>query len=134
MLRLGFRRDAVDWFQIPFSVFYAGLTGFSISVNRSLVQKILANFGIKALDNFSLTLLLLFITAPKFLLTTGGTLSLLFAFVISIFGDRFENLPKYRKLLAKFNPFSIRFAVSHPLFSHLPTGVDHLDLCLQLSF
>ncbi|ATC60644.1 DNA internalization-related competence protein ComEC/Rec2 [Lactococcus raffinolactis] len=101
MLRLGFRRDVVDWFQIPFSVFYAGLTGFSISVNRSLVQKILANFGIKALDNFSLTLLLLFITAPKFLLTTGGTLSLLFAFVISIFGDRFENLPKYRKLLAE---------------------------------
>ncbi|GHU41878.1 DNA internalization-related competence protein ComEC/Rec2 [Bacilli bacterium] len=101
LLRLGFRRDVVDLFQLPFSVFYAGITGFSVSVIRALIQKILANFGIKNLDNFSLTLLVLFIFMPKFLLTTGGTLSLLFAFVISMFGDRFESLPKYRKLLAE---------------------------------
>ncbi|GAB2021296.1 DNA internalization-related competence protein ComEC/Rec2 [Pseudolactococcus yaeyamensis] len=101
LLRLGFRRDVVDLFQLPFSVFYAGMTGFSISVIRSLTQKVLANLGFKNLDNFSLTLLLLFLIMPKFLLTTGGTLSLLFAFVISMFGDRFESLPKYRKLLAE---------------------------------
>ena len=101
LLRLGLRRDIVDLLQIPFSVFYAGITGFSVSVIRSLIQKILANLGFKNLDNFSLTLLLLFLLMPKFLLTTGGTLSLLFAFVIAMFGDRFESLPKYRKLLAE---------------------------------
>ncbi len=101
LLRLGLRRDLVDLLQIPFSIFYAGMTGFSVSVIRSLIQKILANLGFKSLDNFSLTLLLLFLFMPKFLLTTGGTLSLLFAFVIAMFGDRFESLPKYRKLLAE---------------------------------
>lgn len=127
LFRLGFRRDVVDLFQIPFSIFYAGMTGCSVSVIRSLIQKVLANFGSKHLDNFSLTLFLLFLIMPKFLLTTGGTLSLLFAFVISMFGDRFEKLPKYRKLLAEsltlslsvlpllilyfhnFQPFSILF-------------------------
>ncbi|MGO3372599.1 ComEC/Rec2 family competence protein, partial [Pseudolactococcus laudensis] len=101
LFRLGFRRDVVDLFQIPFSIFYAGMIGCSVSVIRSLIQKVLANFGSKHLDNFSLTLFLLFLIMPKFLLTTGGTLSLLFAFVISMFGDRFEKLPKYRKLLAE---------------------------------
>lgn len=127
LFRLGFRRDVVDLFQIPFSIFYAGMTGCSVSVIRSLIQKVLANFGSKHLDNFSLTLFLLFLIMPKFLLTAGGTLSLLFAFVISMFGDRFEKLTKYRKLLAEsltlslsvlpllilyfhnFQPFSILF-------------------------
>lgn len=39
LLRLGLTRETVDKLQIPFSIFYAGLTGFSVSVVRSLVQK-----------------------------------------------------------------------------------------------
>ena len=40
LLRLGLKRETVDRLQIPFSILYAGLTGLSISVIRSLVQKI----------------------------------------------------------------------------------------------
>lgn len=118
LFRLGFRRDIVNLFQIPFSVFYAGMTGFSISVIRSLIQKVLANFGIKHLDNFSLTLFLLFLFMPKFFLTTGGTLSLLFAFVISMFGERFEKLPKYRKLLAESLTLSLSVLPLLMLYFH----------------
>ncbi|GFH41686.1 DNA internalization-related competence protein ComEC/Rec2 [Lactococcus hodotermopsidis] len=101
LLKIGVRRDNVDWLQIPFSVIYAGVTGFSVSVIRALIQKILANFGVKNLDNFSLTLLILFLFMPKFLLTTGGSLSILFAFVISMFGDKFESLSKMKRIFAE---------------------------------
>lgn len=101
LLRFGIRQDYVAWLQIPISIVYAGMTGFSVSVIRSLIQKMLANFGVKGLDNFSLTLLCLFIVMPKFLLTTGGTLSLLFAFIIAMFGRRFEQMSHVKALLAE---------------------------------
>lgn len=101
LLRLGMRQDHVALLQLPISVLYAGITGFSVSVIRSLIQKILGNFGVTGLDNFSLTLLILFILMPKFLLTTGGSLSILFAFVITMFGPRFEKLSHYQALLAE---------------------------------
>lgn len=41
LLRLSLTKEIVDKLQIPFSLVYAGLTGFSVSVVRSLVQKIL---------------------------------------------------------------------------------------------
>ena len=55
LLRLGLTKEAVDKLQIPFSLVYAGLTGFSVSVVRSLVQKILGNLGLRKLDNFTKT-------------------------------------------------------------------------------
>ena len=65
ILRLGLRRDYVDILQIPFSLVYAGLTGFSVSVIRSLIQSAFANLGIKKLDNLAFTLMTLFILMPN---------------------------------------------------------------------
>ncbi|GFH39686.1 DNA internalization-related competence protein ComEC/Rec2 [Lactococcus insecticola] len=118
LLRSGVRRDIVDGVQLPFSILYAGLTGFSVSVMRALIQKLLANFGIKKLDNFSLTLLILFCIMPKFLLTTGGTLSILFAFVISMFGDRFDQLPKYQRLTVESLVLSVSVLPMLLLYFH----------------
>ena len=99
LLRLGMKRETVNALQLPFSFIYAGLTGFSVSVVRSLVQKLLAQQGLTRLDNFALTLMVLFIIMPNFLLTAGGVLSCAYAFLISMMD--FEKLPPIRKLLAE---------------------------------
>lgn len=98
-LRMGWRRDHVDVLQILFSICYAGLTGFSVSVIRSLLQASLANLGFKRLDNFALTIMLSFFVMPNFLLMTGGILSFAYAFILSM--TDFDNLSKYRKILAE---------------------------------
>lgn len=98
-LRIGVRRDYVDILQIPFSFVYAGMTGFSVSVIRSLIQSIFANIGIKRLDDLALTLLSLFLIMPNFLLTTGGVLSFTYAFILS-FVD-FEDFSHYRKVVVE---------------------------------
>lgn len=84
LLRLGLTQEKFKWLAYPFSLFYAGLTGFSASVIRSLLQKILAQHGFKSLDNFALTVLLLFIVMPNFFLTAGGVLSCAYAFILTI--------------------------------------------------
>ena len=89
-LRLGIRRDFLDYLQIPLSLIYAGLTGFSISIMRSLLQKILANYGFKHLDNFSLTIIIFMLFKPKFLLTASGVLSFAFSFVIYMMASRIQ--------------------------------------------
>lgn len=99
LLKSGLKRETVDWIQLPFSFIYAGLTGFSVSVVRSLVQKLLSQFGVTKLDNFALTIMLLAMFMPNFLLTTGGVLSCAYAFVISVMD--FEHLPPMRKVLAE---------------------------------
>ena len=60
LLRLGLTQEKLKWLTYPFSLIYAGLTGFSASVIRSLLQKLLAQHGVKGLDNFALTVLVLF--------------------------------------------------------------------------
>ena len=72
---------------LSFSLVYAGLTGFSASVIRSLLQKLLAQHGIKGLDNFALTVLVLFIVMPNFFLTAGGVLSCAYAFILTMTGE-----------------------------------------------
>lgn len=98
-LRMGWRKDYVDWLQIPFSICYAGLTGFSVSVIRSLIQASLTNLGIKRLDNLALTLMIMFFFLPHYLLTTGGVLSFSYAFILSLID--FDGLSEYRKKLAE---------------------------------
>ena len=99
LLRLGIKRETVNALQLPFSFIYAGLTGFSVSVVRSLVQKLLTQQGLTRLDNFALTLMVLFILMPNFLLTAGGVLSCAYAFLISMMD--FEKLPPIQKILAE---------------------------------
>ena len=84
LLRLGLTQEKFKWLAYPFSLFYAGLTGFSASVIRSLLQKLLAQHGFKSLDNFALTILILFLIMPNFFLTAGGVLSCAYAFILTM--------------------------------------------------
>ena len=87
LLRLGLTQEMFKWTAYPFSLVYAGLTGFSASVIRSLLQKLLAQHGFKSLDNFALTILVLFIVMPNFFLTAGGVLSCAYAFILTMTGE-----------------------------------------------
>ena len=91
-LRLGLTQEKFKWLAYPFSLVYAGLTGFSASVIRSLLQKLLAQHGFKGLDNFALTILILFLIMPNFFLTTGGVLSCAYAFILTMTGEEVEGI------------------------------------------
>ncbi|HFI0067796.1 TPA: DNA internalization-related competence protein ComEC/Rec2 [Streptococcus suis] len=95
LLRLGLTKEIVDKLQIPFSLVYAGLTGFSVSVVRSLVQKILGNMGLRKLDNFAVTVFVCLLMLPRFLLTAGGVLTFTYAFLLTVFD--FEDLGQVKK-------------------------------------
>ena len=95
LLRIGLRMETVDWLQFPLSFVYAGLTGFSVSVVRSLVQKLLSQFGVRRLDNFAMTMMVLMLLMPSFLLTTGGVLSCAYAFIITMLD--FKDSSGFRK-------------------------------------
>lgn len=95
LLRLGLTKETVDKLQIPFSIVYAGLTGFSVSVVRSLVQKILGNLGLRKLDNFAVTVFVCLLILPRFLLTAGGVLTFTYAFLLTVFD--FEDLGQVKK-------------------------------------
>ena len=92
LLRLGLTQENLKWLTYPFSLIYAGLTGFSASVIRSLLQKLLAQHGVKGLDNFALTVLVLFIIMPNFFLTAGGVLSCAYAFILTMTSKEGEGL------------------------------------------
>ena len=92
LLRLGLSQEQLKWLTYPFSLIYAGLTGFSASVIRSLLQKLLAQHGVKGLDNFALTVLVLFIIMPNFFLTAGGVLSCAYAFILTMTSKEGEGL------------------------------------------
>ncbi|HFI0563614.1 TPA: DNA internalization-related competence protein ComEC/Rec2 [Streptococcus suis] len=95
LLRLGLTKETVDKLQIPFSLFYAGLTGFSVSVVRSLVQKILGNLGLRKLDNFAMTVFVCLLILPRFLLTAGGVLTFTYVFLLTVFD--FEDMGQVKK-------------------------------------
>lgn len=94
-LRIGLRLDHVWLLQIPFSLIYAGLTGFSISVVRALIQSLLSHSGVKKDENFALCLLICLISLPHSLLTTGGVLSFAYAFILTMTSfDHFSSIKK----------------------------------------
>ncbi|MDQ8836822.1 DNA internalization-related competence protein ComEC/Rec2 [Streptococcus ruminantium] len=99
LLRLGLTKETVDQLQVPFSFVYAGLTGFSVSVVRSLIQKILSNLGLRKLDNFAATLFICFLVQPRFLLTVGGVLTFTYAFLLTVFD--FEDLKQIKKVVVE---------------------------------
>ena len=122
LLRLGLAQEKLRWLTYPFSLIYAGLTGFSASVIRSLLQKLLAQHGYKGLDNFALTVLVLFVIMPNFFLTAGGVLSCAYAFILTMTSKEGEGikavareslvislgiLPILSFYFAEFQPWSI---------------------------
>lgn len=98
LLRMGLTRERVNLVQIPFSIFYAFMTGLSVSVLRALFQK---NIRLTSLENIAVTTLVLMLISPKFLLTTGGQLTLFYAFVISMLNHPFSNLNGLKKVLTE---------------------------------
>ena len=92
LLRLALTQEKLKWLTYPFSLIYAGLTGFSASVIRSLLQKLLAQHGVKDLDNFAVTVLVLFVIMPNFFLTAGGVLSCAYAFILTMTSKEGEGL------------------------------------------
>lgn len=105
ILRLGVTQEHSFWLQIPLSFLYAGLTGYSISVIRSLLQLILSLMGYKKLDNFALTIILLMLILPNALASTGAVLSLAYAFILTIMD--WEHLKGVKKLLAEVMTISL---------------------------
>ena len=95
LLRLGLPKDYLFIVLLPFSLCYGLMTGWTASVLRALVQSLLAEFGIKKLDNMGITLLLLFLLLPHFLLTVGGVLSCSYVFLLCLFD--FEDLSSLKK-------------------------------------
>ena len=65
-LRLGILQETVDIWMLPISLVYAGLTGFSVSVVRSLLQKSSLK-GHPRDGKYGDDLMLLMILMPKFL-------------------------------------------------------------------
>ena len=104
LLRMGLTRERVNLVQIPFSIFYAFMTGLSVSVLRALFQK---NIRLTSLDNIAVTTLVLMLISPKFLLTTGGQLTLFYAFVISMLNHPFSNLNGLKKVLTESSVLSL---------------------------
>ena len=95
LLRLGLPKDYLFIILLPFSLCYGLMTGWTASVLRSLIQSLLTEFGIKKLDNMGITLLLLFLFLPHFLLTVGGVLSCSYAFLLCLFD--FEEMSSLKK-------------------------------------
>lgn len=136
-LRLGLRQETVSWLQLPFSLIYAGLTGFSPSVIRSLVQKQLSNYGISGLDNLGLTICVSFLLMPRFLLTAGGVLSFSYAFLLTFLQS--DQVKGFKRIIIEATTLSVGilpiliwfFAVFQPLSVILTFGFSLLfDLLL----
>ncbi|NQN68567.1 DNA internalization-related competence protein ComEC/Rec2 [Streptococcus suis] len=129
LLRLGLTKEAVDKLQIPFSLVYAGLTGFSVSVVRSLVQKILSNMGLRRLDNFAVTVFVCLLILPRFLLTAGGVLTFTYAFLLTVFD--FEDLGQVKKTAVE--SFSISLGILPVLMTYF-YAFQPLSILLTFAF
>lgn len=129
LLRLGLTKETVDKLQIPFSLVYAGLTGFSVSVVRSLVQKILGNLGLRKLHNFAATVFVCFLLLPRFLLTAGGVLTFTYAFLLTVFD--FEDLGQVKKTAVE--SFSISLGILPVLMTYF-YAFQPLSILLTFAF
>ena len=102
------------------------MTGWTASVLRSLIQSLLAEFGIKKLDNMGITLLLLFLFLPHFLLTVGGVLSCSYAFLLCLFD--FEEMSSLKKSICMSLVLSLGILpFSNLLLWDLSTGEFNSD-------
>ncbi|WP_165329185.1 DNA internalization-related competence protein ComEC/Rec2 [Streptococcus tangpeifui] len=140
LLRLGVRRDWVDILQVPFSIFYAGMTGYAPSVLRSLLQSFWRNFGLQRLDNLAFSMFCMFLLRPNFLLTTGGLLSFVYAFILAVVD--FKDLGRSAAALVQgvslalgaFPILAYLFGIFQPLSIFLTFGFSLIFDYLMLPF
>ncbi|WP_430598524.1 DNA internalization-related competence protein ComEC/Rec2 [Enterococcus sp. AZ177] len=87
-LRCGITIERLFWLQLLFSIIYAGLTGFSISVVRALIQSMISlgnrefKWRLSGLDCWSLSFVVNLVFQPYVLFSTGGQLSYGLSFFI----------------------------------------------------
>ena len=87
-LKLGLTAEKVFWLEVVFCLFYAGITGNSISIIRALLQSNIKlfnqrfNYGLSQLDCWSCTLLICLLCSPYTLYSVGGQLSFGLSFFI----------------------------------------------------
>ncbi|OJG91588.1 hypothetical protein RV15_GL000472 [Enterococcus silesiacus] len=87
-LRWGITIERLFWLQVLFSIVYAGLTGFSISVVRALLQSMISrssrkfNWHLSGLDCWGVALLIGLFFQPYLLFSVGGQLSYGLSFFI----------------------------------------------------
>lgn len=88
LLRIGIQTNKVFWLQLLFAIFYSGMTGFSISVIRALLQMsfqlINQKYSLKlsSLDCWSLALIVHLLGNPYLLFTNAGKFSYFLSFFI----------------------------------------------------
>lgn len=121
LIKISIPQEYFPGIELLFSIFYAAITGYSISVLRSLSQRNLSNLKVSKEDNIAFTVFILFVFSPNFLLTVGGVLSLAYAFVISILNNRYHH-HKCRQFIFPLSiacaglPFlTFYFSVYHPI-------------------
>lgn len=129
LLRLGLRQDWVDILQVFLSVLYAAMTGYAVSVLRSLIQSMLGRLGIKKMDNLAWTILLMFIFQPFYLLTVGGVLTFWYAFLLALIP--FKPYPSLKEQLWQGCQL---FLGSMPLLIYFFSTVQPLSILLTLIF
>jgi competence protein ComEC len=107
LLRAGLRQDIVNFVQLPLSIFYAFLAGLAPSVIRALLQKNAQLIHFKGLENVALSFFALLIVMPKFLLTTGGQLTLFYAFFLAMIKGLFPHLGGLKKAALESSVLSL---------------------------
>lgn len=136
LLRIGICKDWVDILTILISIIYAGLTGFAVSVIRSLLQLNLANLGLRKEDNFAITVLIMFFIMPDFLMTVGGVLSFTYAFIMTMIDtNRMKNSKLWEVIAINLGILPILcwyFGSFHPLAILLTAIFSLLFDCLIL--
>jgi len=122
------------------------MTGFSVSVLRSLLQRHLSHFKLTGMSNLGLSILLMFLLDYHFLLTIGGVLSFSYAFLLmqlssiekkTLIQNGFASLglslmilPLLMMIFSSFNPLSLPLTV---FFSLIFNSLILPLLCLAFS-
>ncbi|MGT2927896.1 DNA internalization-related competence protein ComEC/Rec2 [Streptococcus danieliae] len=131
LARFGVTKESLNQLQWLFSFAYAGLTGWSPSVLRALVQQQLALLGLRGMQQFWSLILLMAAFTPQYFQDMGALLSLLFTFILQV-------LAQDRRLASGWKQALILALASLPILSlffseYQPLGI-FLTVLLSLLF
>ncbi|MBF0806531.1 MULTISPECIES: DNA internalization-related competence protein ComEC/Rec2 [unclassified Streptococcus] len=95
----GLTKESLNQLQWFFSIIYAGLTGWTPSVLRALVQQQLGLLGLRGMQQFWVLLLLLAALTPQYFRDMGAILSLAFAFILQVLAQDRKRLESWKQAL-----------------------------------